>query len=255
MRPLLLPILLLLLAGCASKPPMEAPPAQADLEQTNPYEKYYKQVFAPATRTNAPPRIYAGNDREADRQRLLEEGYDMMGYSAFEAGDVPPELLSQHAAKVGADLVLVNTRQNGMLTMNVQRPPQVPAVEQQQGAAGNGEKPAPGRLVRPRSPQYEYVASYWTRLPTPVLGLHVQNPAKDAPEGGLPVIAVIRNSPAASAEIRSGDRLKRIGDTELGNVDMLKQATRRYAGEEVEIVFARAEQLLKRKVRLNRAGG
>lgn len=241
---LILLLVILLTAACASKAPMEAPPAQADAEQTNPYEKYYTQLL-PTPAHTPEPQVFRGQDRDADRQKLLEDGYDLLGYSAFEAGDVPPQMLTEQAAKVHADLVLVYTRRNGTLTTTLPK-------EARPDTDGE-PKAAPGRLVRPRVAQYEYVASYWTKLPPPVLGLHVQNPGKEVPRGGLPVVAVIKDSPAASAEIRPGDFLKRIGDTELGNVDTLKQATRRYAGKEVEIVFERASETLSRTVVLNRA--
>jgi len=236
---LMLLLLILLTAGCATnKAPKEAPPAQA----SNPYEQFYKgYAESPATRSGMPPRIYRGQDQEADYRRLLEDGYDILGYSSFVGGDVPPEQALGQAAKLNADVVLVYTHRSGMtpLVSNKSRPK--PEATPQEGRDG--------RLVTPQASQYEYFASYWTRLPPPVLGLHVRTPQQDAT--GLAVVAVIKNSPAAEAEIKAGDTLLRIGDTEMLSVEALTKATQRYAGQSVEIVFAHEAETLRKTVMLN----
>lgn len=245
MPPNMLFILLLSCAllgvSCTSKAPIPAPPAQANL-----YQKFYTQrMVPPAAQPAAAPRAYRGQDQETDNRHLLEDGYDLLGYSAFDAGDVPPEQLLEQAANVHADLVLVYTKRNGTVTHNVQK--SAPGTSGQ-----DADQDAPsGRLITPQSPHYEYIASYWAKLPTPVLGLHVQDPGKNAMPGGLPVVAVVKDSPAAAAEIQAGDLLLRIGDTEMLNADTLRQATQRYAGQSVEIVFARATETISRTVVLN----
>jgi len=236
-----LPLLLVLLTiGCATtKTPTEAPPAQANL-----YEQFYKPYAkSPATRSGMPPRIYRGQDQETDFRHLLEDGYDILGYSSFVAGDVAPEQALEHADKLHADLVLVYTRRSDMT------PLRVPNRAKPQTGNQSKENAAGGRLITPQAPQYEYFASYWTRLPTPILGLHVKTPAEDSP--GLPVVAVIKNSPAAEAEIKAGDKLLRIGDTDMRNVEALTKATQRYAGQSVEIVYAREAETMRKTVMLN----
>ena len=249
MRPIYLLLSILLLAGCAttSKPPVVAPPDQANL-----YGKsYVERAKPPATKPSAPPRIYRGEYLDTDYQKLLEAGYDILGYSSFEAGDVPPEQALEQAAKVNADLVMVYSRRNGRVPMSVR----MDAAKTRAKSEDQGNNaPQSGRLVEPQSQssRYEYFASYWTKLAPPILGLHVQVPGEGAkPSTGLPVLAVIKDSPAAAAEIRAGDTLLRIGDAEMRSVDALLQATLRYAGQPVEIVFARAAETLHRTVVLN----
>lgn len=240
MRPLPL-LLVLLIVGCATtKTPTEAPPAQANL-----FEQFYKPyAMSPQTRSGMPPRIYRGQDQETDYRRLLEDGYDILGYSSFVAGDVPPEQALAQADKLHADLVLVYTRRSTSVT-----PLSLPNRAKPQQEQSPKEGAPSGRLLTPQSPQYEYFASYWTQLPPPVLGLHVKTPAEDA--AGLAVVAVIKNSPAAEAQIKAGDTLLRIGDTDIRNVQALTQATQRYAGQSVEIVYAHEAETLRKTVVLN----
>lgn len=236
---LMLLLFALLVTGCATtKTPTEAPPAQA----ANPFGQFYKPYAqSPSTRSGMPARIYRGQDQETDYRRLLEDGYDILGYSSFVAGDVPPEQALEQARKLDADIVLVYTRRTGMVPLMSKNKPSP------EGQSKEGQQT--GRLLTPQAPQYEYFASYWTRLPPPVLGLHVKNPVKDA--NGLSVVAVIKNSPAAQADIQAGDMLLRIGDTDIRNVEALTQATQRYAGQQVEIVFAHDAETLRKTVVLN----
>ena len=181
----------------------------------NPYAAtYVSRMQAPPNR-QVTAKVYRGKDKVADYQRLLEEGYDLLGYSSFEGGDVPPELLMQQAQRVNADVVLVYTK-------GVQRP-QATGV------------------------RYEYFSSYWTKLPPPLLGLHVQRD-KNADEGagGLEVLAVINDSPAARAGLRQGDILLRLGDATLLNPEQLSSTAQRYAGQVVEVVWTRDGETMRK---------
>ncbi|GBG14177.1 uncharacterized protein NMK_1741 [Novimethylophilus kurashikiensis] len=239
----LLPLLLVLLTvGCATtKTPMEAPPAQANL-----YAKFYRAyVKTPPNRTGMPPRIYRGQDQESDYRRLLEDGYDILGYSSFVGGDVPSDQALEQAKTLNADIVLVYSQHANI------KPVGLPSKPKSKSAPTSEDDGRNGRLITAQAPQYEYFASYWTRLPPPILGLHVKEPAANEAVAGLPVVAVIKNSPAAEAEIQAGDTLLRIGDTDMRNVDALTRATRRYAGQQVEVVFAHEADTRHKTIVLN----
>lgn len=234
-----------LLAACAStgKPMQEQP-------STNPYAKsYVSHMAASNTSSNAEPQIYRGQDQLEDYQRLLEEGYDMLGYSSFEAGDITPDLLTEQAKKIHADLALVYVKRSGRV------PPSVKLDQAKSRAQSDNINPdAPrGELRNFDKEFYSYFASYWIKLPMPVLGVHVkQDREAGFPEKGLEVIAVIKGSPAAAAGLQQGDTLLRLGDVELSKPELLTQAAQRYAGQQTEIVFSRLGNEQRQTVTLNK---
>lgn len=201
-------VLLMTLLSLGSSIPLHAATPVAEDSAANPYTATYVSHRPAPSGQQATAEIYAGRDKVKDYQRLLEDGYDLLGYSSFESGDVGPDKLAEQAGKLNADLVLV-------YTAGVERPQ----------AAGA---------------RYEYFASYWTRLPPPLLGLHVQRDAaaeENAP--GLEVLAVIKDSPAARAGLQQGDILMGLGEEKLQQSDQLGALAQRYAGKTVEISFVR----------------
>jgi S1-C subfamily serine protease len=89
------------------------------------------------------------------------------------------------------------------------------------------------------------------KLPPPLLGLHVQDHPSDDNKPGLTVLAVIKDSPAAAADLHKGDILLKIGDVEVKNGDMLIQAVHANAGKQVEITWLREDLLMQKQVQLN----
>ena len=239
--------------GCAStaKPkPMEAPVDMNlaevnDKTQENPFAKAFVKRDLPALALQpdpSGPKVYRGQEQVGDYQRMLENGYDMMGYSEFMAGeDVQPALLEQHAREINADLALVYTRLSGEVPASVQ-------VQQMRERARSGQ-PA-GEAESQVS--YNYFASYWAKLAPPLLGVHVTASAEDSETDGLQVIAVINESPADKAGLRNGDVLKRIGDVTLKSPVALSQAAQRYAGQTVNVYLQRGQNNATIPVELNR---
>lgn len=243
--------------GCAStaKPepkPMEAPvdmnlAETAERPQENPFAKAFVKRNLPALALQhdpTGPKVYRGEDQVSDYQRMLENGYDMMGYSEFMAGeDVQPALLEQHAKEINADLALVYTRLSG----------EVPASVQIQQMRERAKSDKQSDAAQPESQaSYNYYASYWAKLAPPLLGVHVMGPAEDRETDGLKVIAVINESPADKAGLRDGDVLKRLGDVTLRSPGALTQAAQRYAGQTVNVYLQRGQNNATIPVELNR---
>jgi len=96
-------------------------------------------------------------------------------------------------------------------------------------------------------------------LPTPLLGVHVIKLVKAAsaendqakPEPGLKILAVIKDSPAAKANIVKGDSLLKIGELSLDKPDDLFAAVKRYAGQTVAMELQHNGELVKVSVALN----
>lgn len=213
----------------------------------NPFEEAYVSQRASTPGPHAAPRLHAGQDRLLDHQRLLEDGYDLLGYSAFEAGDVPVERLREFSARLDADLVLVYS----------ERLERMPAAIRQQRARAAEERQHQGLPPQERPADeafYDYFASYWVKLPPPLFGSHVQRhmQGEDA-AGGLEVIAVIHGSPAERAGVQRGDVLKRMGEVTLDESAQLVEAVQRYAGQQVGLTLERDGAPLQATVQLNPA--
>jgi hypothetical protein len=215
-----------------------------DEAASNPYSKnYVSRMQASKAATAGPVKVFRGQDKVEDYQRLLEDGYDLLGYSSFEAPDVPPEQLTQHADRVHADIALVYTARSGQTPASVK----LDQARSKQNAETSVEKTKPAD-----NKFYNYFASFWTKLPNPLLGVHVkQDQDEGLPERGVEIIAVIKDSPAASAGLQKGDTLLRLGEVELSKPELLPQAAQRYAGQSVEVVFSRIGQEQRQTVTLN----
>jgi hypothetical protein len=247
-----IPLLAVLVAGCANTAePMEAPVdmnlAEAGNQAAeNPFAKSFVKRDLPGVAWQHDPqgpKVYRGEDQGDDYQRMLENGYDMLGYSEFVAGaDVPPTLLEQHARAINADIALVYTRLAGEVPASVQ-------VQQMREQAKKGETPDVAEADAKDS--YKYFASYWSKLQPPLLGVHVMGPAEDSETDGLKVIAVINDSPADKAGIQNGDVLKRLGDVTLKSPSALTQAAQRYAGQTVSVDYQRARAVGTLPITLN----
>jgi S1-C subfamily serine protease len=80
--------------------------------------------------------------------------------------------------------------------------------------------------------------------------VHVNGPvAQDQP--GLPVVAVVKQSPADKAGLVDGDVLTRLGEVNLDKPEALTRAARQYAGKTVELDFRRSGNPGKAMITLN----
>lgn len=227
------------------------------LVKVNLYAKNYKEQNSNHLKSqsaNPDTKIYAGNRKEDDNISMLENGYDMMGTSGFDASGVPAEMALQHGKDIKADIVLVYSKA-GSAKMPISK------LHFIKDAAKKGNEIAPEDIVDEPT-QYQYYASYWAKLPMPSLGVHViklvrvasedaADIVKASEEKGLKIIAVIKESPAAKANIVKGDALLKIGDVDLVKPDDLFAAVKRYAGQSVEVVLQRGDADVKTTVVLN----
>ena len=217
-----------------------------DEPEANPYTKnYVSRMPAPKGATAEPVKVFRGQDKVEDYQRLLEDGYDLLGYASFEARDVPPEKLTEQAERVHADVALVYTARSGQTPASVKLDQAKSRQKENATQPSEEAKPSDNKF-------YNYFASFWTKLPTPLLGVHVkQDQDEGLPERGVEIIAVIKGSPAASAGLQKGDTLLRLGEVELSKPELLPQAALRYAGQSVEVVYSRIGQEQCQTVTLN----
>jgi PDZ domain len=208
----------------------------------NPYEKNYKSQNTGnlvSLEANPDTKMYVSNHKDKDNISMLESGYDMMGTTGFEAGAVPSEMALQHAKTIKADTVLVYTKYGAALTSSSK------FDTYKEAAKKNGGEIDEKDLVE-EDIQYKYYASYWAKLPPPLLGVHVIKLARPTEEGekkdelkGLRVLAVIKGSPAEAAGILRGDMLLKLNDTDLNKAEELSKVVREHQGKSVAIAYER----------------
>ena len=214
----------------------------------NLYEKNYKAQNTSnlvSLQANPDTKMYVSNHKEDDNISMLENGYDMMGTTGFEAGEVSPDLALQHAKAIKADTVLVYSKYGSAMTASSKIDTYKEAAKKNGGVIDEKD-------LEDEGVQYKYFASYWAKMPTPMLGVHIiklVRPANDDEDSaqkdeikGLKVLAVIKGSPAEVAGLKRGDSLLKINETELNKPEELSSVVRQYQGKTVKIAYERDGQ-------------
>jgi hypothetical protein len=229
---------------------------QSHAAELNLYAKNYKEQNSnnlKSLEANPDTKMYVSNHKEDDNISMLENGYDMIGSSGFDGAAVPVEGALAQGRAVKADTVLVYSKYATTKTTTSK-------MQLVKEAAKKGGEIDPKDLVEEPT-QHQYYASYWAKLPMPLLGVHIiklkqksrdddeVRVSKDEP--GLKIIAVIKASPADTAHIVKGDVLLKIGDMELSKPDDLFAAVQRYAGQAVEVKVLREDASMNITVSLN----
>ena len=219
----------------------------------NPYEKNYKPQNTSnvsSLEAKPEPKLYLSNHKEDDNISMLESGYDMMGSSGFEGAGVLPELALQHAKTIKADTVLIYKKYGSAMNS-------ASKLELIREAAKKGGEIDDKDLIEEPT-QYKYYASYWAKLPAPLLGVHIIKLAsRDAEteqvveKKGLKILAVIKDSPAAKAGLLRGDVLLKISDVELNKPEELSSVVRKFQGQDVVIEYARNDVKVATKAQIN----
>lgn len=229
---------------------------QSHAAEINLYAKNYKEQNSNNLKSlvaNPDTKMYVSNHKDDDNISMLESGYDMIGSSGFDGAAVPVEGALAQGQAVKADTVLVYSKYATTKTSSSK-------MQLVKEAAKKGSEIDPKDLVDEPT-QHQYYASYWAKLPMPLLGVHIiklKQKSRDdddvrasKEEPGLRIIAVIKASPADTAQIVKGDVLLKIGDVELAKPDDLFAAVQRYAGQVVEVKVVRKDATMNITVALN----
>ncbi len=218
----------------------------------NLYAKHYKEQNGRGLKSllvEPDTKMYVSNHADEDNIDMLENGYDMMGSTGFEAGSITPDMALQHGKDIKADVVLVYSKyaskKSSLSKLEVLK----------EAAKTTGEIDA--NLLKEDEEQYKYYASYWAKLPMPLFGLHVIKLKQKNKNGevsavdGLKILAVIKGSPAFKAGLKRGDVLLRMGEVTLQQPEQLGQAVGDYQGERVDIAFERNGHPAEAKATIN----
>jgi hypothetical protein len=221
--------------------PIMAADSQDPAGELNPYVNAFvasKATNAKLEQSSSEPQLFSGKDKVADKHRMEELGFELLGYSDFQAGNVSPEMALQQARKIRADRVLLYSERVSKVPSHVK-------LQQLKDAKQSGQPQAESDAI------YKYFATYWAKLVKPSLGVHVKVPSKEEPAEGLQVLVVIDGSPAQAAGLKKGDSLISIGDVQLLGINDLSQAVKQYAGQTVELVYVRNTMRQQEKLTLN----
>lgn len=226
--------------------------------QLNAAENWYEKSYKPqnsgdlkSAQANPDTKMYVSNHKEDDDISMLENGYDMMGSSGFTAGDVPADQALQYAKTLKADTVLVYSKYGSAKTASSK-------MQMIKEAAKAGKELTEKDLAEEPT-NYKYYASYWAKLPTPLLGVHViklakkesQEAEKAVEYEGLKVIAVIKDSPAAKAGLVRGDVLLTLANNQLNKPEELSTVVRKHQGQEVVVEYERNGEKNKATAKIN----
>ncbi len=241
---LTLPLLIVSLAGCAS----------------NPYAAFYRSNVAdPAVsrfleRPAGPAQLFGGKDPDADSLAMLEDGYGLLGQSAFNGKVASRDSLLAHAKAVGASAVIVYVKYANTIsgTTNLVLPaPPTRSSSTTQGMVGSTpfsattQTTTTGALNTYSIPysqdRYDQIATFWAKDLRPVtFGVYVRDLSFDERQQlgrnrGVTVLAVLKGSPAFTADILRGDVLVRIGSAATDDVEAFHRARDSNAGAEVDV--------------------
>ncbi len=251
----------ILLAGCA-----------------NPFAQFYQDRTGGIDLTKAPvilptgePKLFRGNDPKVDAQNMLEEGYVLLGLSAFNAANVRATGAIDQAKTAKAEAVIVYSKHTGTNTgvMPLTLPTTQTTSTNLSGNVfgsrsvtsfyGNANTTTYGTQTTyiPYSVErYDYFAMYWIRSKPPIFGAHVQDLSPElrkqiGSNKGAVVLAVMKNSPAFRSDVLKGDVLRRIGDQEIYDAKGFSQMVSAYAGKKVAVEILRDGIELQKEVQLD----
>lgn len=220
--------------------------------EDNPFAtNYYPQNNAGLVSMQAQvePQMFRGTKQVDDNTSMLENGFDLMGSSSFDTGETSPDLALTHAKTIKADQVLLYAKQMTSES-NASK-----MQKMREMAKENGGKVSE-KVLANSGKRFKYTATYWAKLPPPLLGVHIVklnavNNGEATPEKGLKLIAVIKDSPAAKAELMRGDVLMTIGEMKLDKPDDLFEAVAQYQGQTVAVTYEREQVPMTANVALN----
>lgn len=194
---------------------------------------------------NLQTKIMRGWDQDTDKIKMLEEGYDLMGFSGFSGPNLSPKFAKSHGEKIKADLVLIYDRQindNSRASAIQKARDKVLAAKKNEKKGEITEIVISEEDLLDSNALFAFYASYWVKLPKPTFGTHFIKLSNKQDEGDVPgalVIAVIKNSPAATAGILRNDSIIKIDQVDVNSPDDLVAVIRKSKGKSVNVEYIR----------------
>lgn len=197
--------------------------------------------------SNAEPILTRGDSPDSDIEKMVEDGYGMIGYSSFDIGKaiVNEKEALLVARKIHASVVLVNSHYARTVTGTIPIP-----ITSKDGSS------VYYLYIPYKIDRFNYFASYWVKMRPPGFGAYVKDltqeqRARISGGKGVYVNIVFKNSPAFNADIIKGDIILSIASADIYDAKAFVEAVDQNAGEEVEVALSRDGKEIVKKVKLN----
>lgn len=260
---------------------------------TNPFYQFYQDQTGGADITTIPivilpsgePKIYSGSNAESDSQKMIEEGYWLLGHSSFNAGNVSERQLIAKAKDVKAEAVIFYSQYTNTVSGSIPLtlPDNKTITTNNSGTAfGSGNIYGYGgsayysgtgsyygtsnttvygtktTYIPYSQNRYDYLATYWIRMKKPILGAYANDLSSEMREKigsnkGVIISAVVRQSPAFMADILRGDIIKKVNDLEIIDAVTFHESLPQFAGQTVSIEIFRDGKNIIKEIKLNNA--
>ena len=244
----------------------------------NPYEQFYNDTVGgaelPRANPAGKPALYSGGpNKEQDAHSMMQRGFALIGYSAFNAGSgIDDKKAEKQAERVGADVVLLYSNYSGsqsysapiflpnntVSTSTTTGTVYGPYGQTAQYQGRTNTTTSGGLSVIPRTvtvSRSDYVATYWVMMkPLPFGAKAVDlTPEERKALGrnrGATIAVVINGSPAFEADILEGDTVLGVNGAEISDTKDLTARMRALAGQDVTLRLWRNGSELERVVHL-----
>jgi len=213
----------------------------------NPYMKFYDgltadQVLANDRNiiTNGPPKIIRGSNAEKDMEDLISNGFNLIGYSGFEAAEIKDNKAVEYGSSIHASVVVLYKQYENTLTSNLPF------------TLGGKTTYIPTSTNR-----YSYYAAYFVKAKPPIFGallsdLNAEQKQSLGSNKGVIITTIIKNSPAYANDFLVGDILRKINNQEIYDKQDFSKYLVRYAGTEVTIEMYRNNDTIVKTIKLDR---
>jgi hypothetical protein len=233
---------------------------------SNPFAENYRPADPSLVAAAAPaapgavPRLEPGRTPEQDAIRLLQEGYVLLGDAAFRSTEPSDKKAIAQARLVGADLVMMYRRNAQTVTGITSYPVSSTQSVAVRGPGGQTTHVlAHGTRTEYETYQYQlcdHVAVFWAKGGTPALGacwreLTTEEKQQTGSNKGAAIAAVVKRSPAFSADLLEGDILQAIDGETVLDAHQAGQLLETRRGQNVELRLRRQAGSLMVKVKLN----
>lgn len=247
----------------------------------NPFRQYYVDRTGGADITksdrivlaDAPPEIIGGSNLDEDAQRMLENGYVLLGFSSFFGPSGQEAKVREQAASLHAAVAIIYS--NYKDTLSGSMPLTTPATQtsytnaQATAYGSRGTVNAYGTATTTTygsSTTYvpytvdrsNYFASYWVKqnIATLKLGCHISDLTSEqrrtiASNKGVQVVSVIKGTPAYRADILKGDIIRSIGGDQVFDSAAFHEITKKDAGQTVDVELLRDGKPITKTIKLN----